>query len=143
MINIRHLFKTKPRETEGLKNRYQSSSASVSTVDFSVIGTVVALLIIGLVMVYSASISLGDSPRYQTSESYFLVRHALYVTVGLVFGWVVFKIPMSRWLRIAYPLGILGILLLAVVLCRASASPSTVRFVGSGWGRLISKSRNW
>ncbi len=134
MINIRHLFKTKPRETEGLKNRYQSSSASVSTVDFSVIGTVVALLIIGLVMVYSASISLGDSPRYQTSESYFLVRHALYVTVGLVFGWVVFKIPMSRWLRIAYPLGILGILLLAVVFVPGIGKSvnGSVRWIGLG-----------
>ena len=134
MINIRHLFKTKPRETEGLKNRYQSSSASVSTVDFSVIGTVVALLIIGLVMVYSASISLGDSPRYQTSESYFLVRHALYVTVGLVFGWVVFKIPMSRWLRIAYPLGILEILLLAVVFVPGIGKSvnGSVRWIGLG-----------
>ncbi|HIU84952.1 MAG TPA: putative lipid II flippase FtsW [Candidatus Aphodousia gallistercoris] len=134
MINIRHLFKTKPRETEGLKNRYQSSSASVSTVDFSVIGTVVALLIIGLVMVYSASISLGDSPRYQTSESYFLVRHAIYVTVGLVFGWVVFKIPMSRWLRIAYPLGILGILLLAVVFVPGIGKSvnGSVRWIGLG-----------
>lgn len=113
MINFKKLFSSKPAPSEGWSTK--SSFTTISTIDYSVIITVLALLILGFVMVYSASISLGESPKYQTSESYFAVRHGIYILIGLVAGFLVFKMPLHRWYVLSYPLGLLGILLLIAV----------------------------
>ena len=113
MINFKKLFSSKPAPSEGWSKK--SSFTTISTIDYSVIITVLALLILGFVMVYSASISLGESPKYQTSESYFAVRHGIYILIGLVAGFLVFKMPLHRWYVLSYPLGLLGILLLIAV----------------------------
>ena len=113
MINFKKLFSSKSVPSEGWSTK--SSFTAISTIDYSVIITVLALLILGFVMVYSASISLGESPKYQTSESYFAVRHGIYILIGLVAGFLVFKMPLHRWYVLSYPLGLLGILLLIAV----------------------------
>lgn len=113
MINFKKLFSSKAAPSEGWSKK--SSFTTISTIDYSVIITVLALLILGFVMVYSASISLGESPKYQTSESYFAVRHGIYILIGLVAGFLVFKMPLHRWYVLSYPLGLLGILLLIAV----------------------------
>lgn len=113
MINFKKLFSSKPAPSEGWSTK--SSFTTISTIDYSVVITVLALLILGFVMVYSASISLGESPKYQTSESYFAVRHGIYILIGLVAGFLVFKMPLHRWYVLSYPLGLLGILLLIAV----------------------------
>ena len=56
----------------------------------------IALMLLGVVMVYSASIALSDSPRYPNLKStYFLGRQALFVAIGLAAGLVAFRIPLS------------------------------------------------
>ena len=45
---------------------------------------VVALLLWGMVMVYSASIAMPDNPKFaKYTYTYFLVRHALWVATAL------------------------------------------------------------
>ena len=111
MISIKNFFQNRNKKHEDWSSR--SSFATISSIDYSVIAVILALLILGLIMVYSASISLGDSPKYQTSEGYFAVRHAIYIVIGLMAAFFVFKVPLSRWY--SYPLGLFGILLLISV----------------------------
>jgi cell division protein FtsW len=49
-------------------------------------------------------------------STYFLIRHAIFLTIGLVFGVVAFQVPMRFWQELAPWLFILGVLLLVVVL---------------------------
>lgn len=113
MISIKIFFQNRNKKHEDWSSR--SSFATISSIDYSVIAVILALLILGLIMVYSASISLGDSPKYQTSEGYFAVRHAIYIAIGLIAAFFVFKVSLSRWYLLSYPLGLFGILLLISV----------------------------
>ena len=113
MFQFKNLFKsqnTKP-EQWGQGRRF----GSVSSVDYSLLGTIAALLVIGAIMVYSASISLADSPKYQTSEYHFILRHLIYMSVGIFAGWCVFNVPIDKWERLSYPLAVLGIICLFLV----------------------------
>lgn len=113
MIDLKRFFQRHAKKQEDWSSR--DSFATISSIDFSVIAVILALLILGLIMVYSASISLGDSPKYQTSEGYFAIRHAVYILIGLAAAFFVFKVPMYRWYMLSYPLGLFGILLLISV----------------------------
>ena len=113
MISIKNFFQNRNKKHEDWSSR--SSFATISSIDYSVIAVILALLILGLIMVYSASISLGDSPKYQTSEGYFAVRHASYIAIGLIAAFFVSKVSLSRWYLLSYPLGLFGILLLISV----------------------------
>lgn len=51
--------------------------------DYGVLFVVFSLMLLGCLMVFSASISLGDSPKYHISEHYFFVRHVISLVVAL------------------------------------------------------------
>lgn len=134
MISLKRFFPLKKVSTDGEWTGRTTSVGPVSVIDWSVIVAVAALLLIGLVMVYSASISLGDSPKYQTSEGYFALRHAIYMVTGLCLGWVVFRVPLVRWNRFAYILGAIGIFFLVVVFVPGIGKSvnGSVRWIGLG-----------
>ncbi len=75
------------------------------------------LMLLGMVMVYSASISLPDSPKFANyKNSYFLTRQAIFIVVSLLVGLFVFRIPISTWQKAAPYLFGATLLLLVVVL---------------------------
>lgn len=113
MISLKRVFSRDDKKQESWTPR--GSLGTISPIDYSVIVAILALLILGLVMVYSASISLADSPKYQTTPTHFAIRHAIYIGVGLFCSFFIFKLPMSRWYVLSYPLGAFGILLLILV----------------------------
>jgi cell division protein FtsW len=78
---------------------------------------VTALLAIGLVMVYSASITTAEAGRYTGYQaSYYLVRHGIFITVGLVAGIIAFQVPTQMWQKYAPWLFLAGVVLLVLVL---------------------------
>ncbi len=82
--------------------------------DFVLLFAVLALVGIGIVMVYSTSaIIAGD--RFG-DPYYFLKRQALYAAVGFVLMLVMMFFPYEILKRFAYPILILSVLLLTVVL---------------------------
>ncbi len=92
-------------------------SRAAQRVDQALLWVVGALLMTGLVMVYSASIALPDSNRFASyASTYFLVRHAFALVVGCVAALVVFSIPIARLHEWAKWLFLLGLVLLVVVL---------------------------
>jgi cell division protein FtsW len=75
------------------------------------------LMLFGMVMVYSASISLPDSPKYASyRNAHFLVRQAIFIVVSLIAGMVVFRIRVEAWQKAAPWLFVITLVLLACVL---------------------------
>ena len=84
--------------------------------DQSLIWSAIFLLSLGLIMVYSASISIAETSRGGGYAAYFLVRQGIYLLVGLFIGLVVFQIPMKWWQKYSlYPF-LIGMGLLVLVL---------------------------
>jgi len=91
----------------------------------------VALLLLGLVMVYSASIATAEGSRFTGHQSsYFLMRHGVFLAVGLIAAVVAFQVPLRVWQQGAPWLFLLGVALLVLVL---------VPFIG----REVNGARRW
>ncbi|TRZ63834.1 MAG: putative lipid II flippase FtsW [Rhodocyclaceae bacterium] len=75
------------------------------------------LLMFGMVMVYSASIATAEGSQYTGHQSaYFLVRHGVFIAIGLIVGTMVFQVPLRIWQQTAPWLFVAGFMLLLVVL---------------------------
>lgn len=78
---------------------------------------VLMLLAFGLVMVYSASISLPDAPKYaQYSTTHFLSRQAIFIGFAIFMASIAFRIPIKTWQKAAPYLFVITLALLALVL---------------------------
>ena len=112
------------RANAGAPTRLQS-------VDQALVWVVVALLMWGMVMVYSASIAMPDNPRFSRySHTHFLTRHVISMVVGSVMALLVFQVRTETWEKIARPLFVVSLILLALVL---------IPFIGKG----VNGARRW
>src|ERR1700741_2357801 len=91
-------------------------AAHFDRVDAALLAGVAALLMFGAVMVYSASIALADSPRYNVGPAHFLMRHAISMLIGAVAAIGAFGIPLAQWQRVARWAFLAAVLLLMMVL---------------------------
>lgn len=92
---------------------------------------VIALLALGLVMVYSSSIATAEASKFAGyKQNYYLLRHGLYIILGLMAGVMVFQVPLKTWQGIAPYLFLLGAALLIFVLI-------------PGVGKEVNGSRRW
>lgn len=85
-----------------------------TTYDVPLLGIVLALLAVGLAMVYSASgiraLDTRDDP------SYFLVQQSMWAAIGLVGMFVAARVDYRHYRRVALPLLVVAVGLLALVL---------------------------
>ena len=85
--------------------------------DQLLVWAVLSLMLIGLVMVYSASITLADGPKYANySSNFFLIRHVISLTIAIGVGIWAFKIPTKVWDRYSPVIFGFTVLLLIAVL---------------------------
>ena len=85
--------------------------------DQPLVWVVVLLMLFGMVMVYSASISLPDSPKYANyKNSHFLVRQATFIGAAMVAGMLAFRVRIETWQRLAPYLFVATLVLLVLVL---------------------------
>ena len=99
--------------------------------DQALVWVTVALLMWGLVMVYSASIAMPDNPKFaRYAHTHFLLRHMLSLGVALVAAVLVFQVPMATWEKLAPWLFVMSLLLLMLVL---------MPFIGRG----VNGARRW
>jgi cell division protein FtsW len=99
--------------------------------DASLAWTALLLLAFGLVMVYSASIAMSEASAHTGNRAwYFLMRHGMFLVVGLVAAAVAFQVPVKSWQRLAPWLFIAGAVLLVLVLV-------------PGIGKSVNGSRRW
>jgi cell division protein FtsW len=77
----------------------------------------VALLAMGLVMVYSASIATAEASKFTANQaSYYLIRHGIFIVIGVLAGGAAFLVPVQTWQKWAMPLFAIGTVLLVLVL---------------------------
>ena len=92
---------------------------------------VLALLMFGLVMVYSASIDTAAANVHTGyNGAFFLIRQTGFVAVGLACGYAAFRVPVYQWQRSAVWIFVGGLVLLALVLI-------------PGIGRSVNGSQRW
>jgi len=85
--------------------------------DQALLWAVLLLLSFGLVMVYSASIALAEADKsFGHQSTYFLVRHTIFLIIGLLAGLVTFQFPTRFWQKMAPLLFLVGLALLVLVL---------------------------
>lgn len=93
------------------------SRSKMMDYDQPLVWVTIILMLFGMVMVYSASISLPDSPKYANyKNSHFLVRQAIFVIVALIAGALAFRIPVAVWQKYAPYFFVATLILLAAVL---------------------------
>ncbi len=77
----------------------------------------IGLLAIGLVMVYSASIATAEGSKFTGfNPAYYLMRHGVFIAVGLLAGLFAFQVPVQMWQNYALYFFLLGGALLILVL---------------------------
>lgn len=102
-----------------------------SEIDLTLLWSGLILLLIGLVMVYSASIAIAEAGRLTGNHSaYYLVRHGVFLAIGLVAAGFAFQVPLATWQQIAPWLFVAGFVLLMLVLV-------------PGVGRDVNGARRW
>jgi len=85
--------------------------------DQTLVWVVISLIMLGLVMVYSATIALPDNPRFaRYAPTHFVLRHAMAIVIALAAAAVVAQIPMATWERISGWIFLFSIVLLVLVL---------------------------
>lgn len=115
----------------GTAGALRSGRTSMPLFDSALIAVCLALVLFGLLMVYSASIALADGPRYASyGRYYFVMRHGVFIAIGIVSALIAVTVPMRVWERLAVPLFLFCLLLLVVVLI-------------PGIGREVNGARRW
>ncbi|MFC3177010.1 putative lipid II flippase FtsW [Undibacterium amnicola] len=85
--------------------------------DQALVWVTLILMVFGMVMVYSASISLPDSPKYANyKNNHFLIRQAIFVTVSILASFIIFRLRIEDWQKLAPYLFIATLVLLVLVL---------------------------
>jgi cell division protein FtsW len=110
---------------------HSSERANAASYDQMLLWVTFILLGLGLVMVYSASIAIAEADKAVGHQStYYLIRQAIFILIGLVAGFVSFQIPVTLWQKVAPYLFLLGLFLLILVLI-------------PGVGRNVNGSQRW
>ena len=111
--------------------RTPEASPRLAGFDQALVWVTVALLMWGLVMVYSASVAMPDNPKFaRYAHTHFLLRHVLSLVVAVVVAVLAFQVPVAVWEKLAPWLFIVSLVLLMMVL---------VPFIGKG----VNGARRW
>lgn len=116
---------------EAMYYRETRKRVALPEYDRTLVWLAVLLLGLGVVMVYSSSIAIAEAGRgtgYQ--PTFYLVRHALFVVVGVLLAVLAFQVPTRLWQQGAPYLFVIGMVLLVLVLI-------------PGIGREVNGSRRW
>ena len=104
----------------GLRSGMRSNRATRTAMrdyDLLLVCAVGALLIFGLIMVYSASIALADGPKFVNANRFsFFNRHLVFIVAGLCVAFLVCQVPMQFWEKKALVIYSVGVVLLVLVL---------------------------
>jgi cell division protein FtsW len=102
-----------------------------SEVDYALLWSTLLLLFFGMVMVYSASIAIAEAGKFTGHQpAYYLVRHSIFLCIGIIAAAVAFQVPLNAWQQMAPWLFVAGVVLLIVVLI-------------PGVGRDVNGARRW
>jgi cell division protein FtsW len=85
--------------------------------DTGVVWVVAALVALGLVMVYSASVALPDNPKFaRYTPTHFVWRHLMFIGIALCAALVAVQVPMRVWEKVSPGVFLGAVVLLIAVL---------------------------
>ncbi|CUA83565.1 MULTISPECIES: putative lipid II flippase FtsW [Gulbenkiania] len=102
----------------------------ITALDEALAWAIALLLSISLVMVYSASIAYAEADAGTHNRYFYLMRHVLFMAVGLGVAYGVFQFPTAFWQKNAGRVFLIGLVLLILVLI-------------PGIGKVVNGSRRW
>jgi len=106
-------------------------SARLAGFDQVIVGIVIALVALGVVMVYSASVALPDNPKFGNyTPTHFLQRHVMSIAIAFVMALAAVQLPIAFWEKHAPKVFLVALVLLVIVL---------VPFIG----KVVNFSRRW
>ncbi|MFC3626591.1 putative lipid II flippase FtsW [Vogesella amnigena] len=104
--------------------------SALTALDEALMWAIALLLSISLVMVYSASIAYAEADPATNNRYFYLFRHMIFMTIGLVGAWMTFQIPTAWWQQYAGKFFLFAGFLLLLVLI-------------PGIGKVVNGSRRW
>ena len=99
------------------------------TVDIPFLILTLLLLLVGLVMLYSASSAQSMYDTGYAISTKYLQKQAVCAAIGLVCMWIFSRIPATFWLKFAWPLYGISIVLLLLVLVAGESVNGARRWI--------------
>ena len=107
-----------------------------SKMDIPLFVLTIFFMILGLVMIYSAS-SVSSVVRYGYAPYHFFIRQAIFVSVSLLFGLtLIIKLPTRNYSFLAWPALIIIILALAFLFINGKMTNNAVSWYDLGFFNL-------
>ena len=120
--------KLSPETVTAARRKESLENSNEGTLDLRLVSICLLLLLLGVVMVYSASIASAE--KQLGAANYYLNRHLVFVCLGLVCGFITYSIPTNFWQRIRWICLLVVFVLLVLVLI-------------PGIGKEVNGSRRW
>lgn len=98
--------------------------------DRQLVWLALSLMLIGLVMVTSASFPI--SYRLTAQPFYFMYRHALFLLLALFTATVILQVPIEKWLKYSTSLLVISVVLLSIVLIAGKSVNGASRWIPLG-----------
>lgn len=98
--------------------------------DHGLMLSTLALLVVGLVMISSASVDVADVRN--GNPFHYLLRHGVFVCLGLIAGLIAFQLPLSWWQKSGWLLLSVSLILLVLVLIVGKTVNGSTRWIGLG-----------
>lgn len=99
-------------------------------VDKGLLLSAFALLIIGLIMISSASVDVADVRN--GNPFHYLMRHGVFAFMGLIAGLIAYQLPLSWWQKSGWLLLSVSLLMLFLVLIIGKTVNGSTRWIGLG-----------
>lgn len=113
-----------------LPNWLVMRSSSTNTFDRTYIVLAVIMYLIGLVMVASSSMPIGE--KLFNNPFHFIIRHGIYICLSIGIAAITMQIPLSRWHEYSGKLLIVGVALLIIVLAIGRTVNGSTRWIVLG-----------
>lgn len=110
--------------------RWFMTPSSEALFDRQLVWISLSLMLIGLVMVTSASFPV--SYRLTAQPFHFMFRHAIFLVLALIVSSVVIQIPLERWLKMSTLMLAVSFVLLAIVLVAGRSVNGASRWIPLG-----------
>lgn len=117
-MNFKTLFGISEEDPEkNPRKRNLVSNRQIAEIDHALLWSVLSLLAIGLIMVYSASIVIaGESAATKHQSLFYVIRHCIFLGIGFVGAVIAFQLKIDFWKKIAPLLFFVSVIVLALVL---------------------------
>ncbi|TRN23833.1 cell division protein FtsW [Vibrio furnissii] len=111
-------------------NRWLRTASPDALFDRQLVWIALGLMLIGLVMVTSASFPI--SSRLTDQPFHFMFRHAIFLMLALITSAVVLQVPLQRWMQYSSVLLAISFVLLIIVLLAGKSVNGASRWIPLG-----------